>query len=57
MGQAVPLISSGIYGYPKAEALRVATTAIQDFLFEHDLDVFLVVFDKVAVAVSEKLLG
>ena len=56
---AFPLISSGIYGYPKAEALRVATAAIQDFLADpdHDLEVFLVVFDKAAFAVSEKLLG
>ena len=43
---AFPLISSGIYGYPKAEALRVATTAIRDFISEHDIDVSLVVFDK-----------
>ncbi len=54
---AFPLISSGIYGYPKEEALRVATGAIQDFLGEHELDVYLVVFDKAAFAVSEKLLG
>lgn len=54
---AFPLISSGIYGYPKAEALRVATSAIQDFLGDHDMQVFLVVFDKAAFAVSEKLLG
>lgn len=54
---AFPLISSGIYGYPKDEALRVATTAIQDSLGEHDLEVYLAVFDKAAFAVSEKLLG
>lgn len=54
---AFPLISSGIYGYPKEEALRVATSAIQDFLAGHDLDVYLAVFDKAAFAVSEKLLG
>jgi O-acetyl-ADP-ribose deacetylase (regulator of RNase III) len=54
---AFPLISSGIYGYPKEEALRVATAAIQDFLSEHDLEVYLAVFDKAAFAVSEKLLG
>ena len=60
---AFPLISSGIYGYPKDEALRVATTAIRDFISEHtprdtgDIDVSLVVFDKAAFAVSEKLLG
>ena len=54
---AFPLISSGIYGYPKADALRVATLAIRDFISEHDIDVSLVVFDKAAVEVSEVLLG
>ncbi|NLT11569.1 MAG: macro domain-containing protein [Clostridiaceae bacterium] len=54
---AFPLISSGIYGYPKEEALRVATEAIRDFLSEHDMDVFLAVFDKDAFQISEKLLG
>ena len=36
-----PLISSGIYGYPKAEALRAAEEAIGAFLEEHDMDVYL----------------
>ncbi len=54
---AFPLISSGIFGYPKAEALRVATAAIRDFLSEHDIDVSLVVYDKAAFALSEELLG
>jgi O-acetyl-ADP-ribose deacetylase (regulator of RNase III) len=54
---AFPLISSGIYGYPKAEALGIATAAIRDFISEHDIDVSLVVFDKAAFTVSEELLG
>ena len=54
---AFPLISSGIYGYPKAEALRVATDAIRSFISEKDVDVTLVVFDREALSVSEELLG
>lgn len=54
---AFPLISSGIYGYPKAEALAAATAAITDFLAEHDMEVYLAVFDKDSFAVSEQLMG
>lgn len=54
---AFPLISSGIYGYPKAGALRVATDAIRSFVSENDIDVTLVVFDKESLSVSEELLG
>ncbi|NLN03413.1 MAG: macro domain-containing protein [Clostridiaceae bacterium] len=46
---AFPLISSGIYGYPKDEALEVALTAIKEFLQENDIDVILAVLDKDAL--------
>ncbi len=54
---AFPLISSGIYGYPKEEALHVAIEEIRDFLSGHDIDVYLTVFDKDAFRISENLLG
>ncbi len=54
---AFPLLSSGIYGYPKAEALKVAVETIKTFLLTHELDVYLVVFDAKSLAVSKALLG
>lgn len=53
---AFPLLSSGAYGYPKEEALHVATEVFRSFLSEHDMDIYLVVFDKSALSVSKKLL-
>lgn len=41
---AFPLISAGIYGYPRDEALAVAAETIGRFLQTHDLDVSLVIF-------------
>lgn len=52
---AFPLISSGVYGYPKDQALKVAVDTIMSFLIEHDMLVYIVVFDKSAFQISEKL--
>lgn len=52
---AFPLISSGIYGYPKDEALHIAIDIITAFLALNDMLVYIVVFDKSAYRISEKL--
>lgn len=52
---AIPLISSGTYGYPKDQVLRIAIDTICSFLFQNELTVYLVLFSKSAYAYSSKL--
>ena len=56
---AVPLISTGAQGYPKAEAYSIATACIREFLLslpgDEDMMVYLVLFDPDSVAVSERI--
>lgn len=52
---AFPLISPGNFGYPKDQALRVAVDTIGAFLLEHDMTVYLVIFDRRAYQISGKL--
>ena len=51
---AFPLISSGVYGYPKEQAFDVATSAISAFLEDHDLTVYLVLFDSKAFLLGDR---
>ena len=47
---AFPLISAGVYGYPKEQAREVAEETIKDFLRSHDLTVYLVLYDRTSRA-------
>ena len=50
-----PLISSGVYGYPKDQALKIAIDIISEFLLLNDMTVYIVIFDRAAYKISEKL--
>ncbi len=52
---AFPLISSGAFGYPKEQALQVAVETIKAFLLNHEITVYLVVFDKGSYQISQDL--
>lgn len=54
---AFPLIATGVYGFPKDEALQIALAEINKFLLSHDMKVILVVFDRKALELSGKLVG
>lgn len=52
---AFPLISTGNYGFPKDKALQIAIAAFGEFLLEHEMQIYLVVFNRDAFRLSEKL--
>ncbi|MBO0357552.1 O-acetyl-ADP-ribose deacetylase [Hymenobacter sp. BT186] len=53
---AFPGISTGIYGYPKAEAAAIAVREVRAFLQQHELpqEVVFVVFDEASVLLYEQ---
>lgn len=52
---AFPLIATGVYGFPKDEALQIAISVFSEFLTSEDMSILLVVFDKEAFVLSGKL--
>ena len=52
---AFPLISAGVYGYPKDQVLKFAIQIITEFLLDHELMVYICVFDRTSYEFSKKL--
>lgn len=54
---AIPLLASGNYGFPKGIALRIALSEIEAFMSNHDIELYLVVFDEKSFSLSSELYG
>ena len=52
---AFPLISTGSFGYPKEEGLRIALDEINAFLLGNEMEIYLVVFGEDTTALGTKL--
>lgn len=50
-----PLISTGSFGYPKEEGLRIAIDEISAFLIHNDILVYLVVFDEKSTSLAARV--
>ena len=54
---AFPMIATGVYGFPKDEALNIALSEVGKFLLTHEMKIILVVFDRKALELSKNLVG
>lgn len=51
---AFPLISTGGFGYPKEEGMRIALDEIKAFLEDHRMIIYLVVFDEKSASLGRR---
>lgn len=54
---AFPLISTGTFGFPMDKAFRCAMNVLSDYLLTSDMTVYLLVYNKEALRISQKLVA
>jgi len=52
---AFPLISTGSFGYPKEEGMRIAVDEFNAFLLRHSMTIYLVVFDSMSTILGQSI--
>ena len=50
-----PLVSTGSFGYPREEGIRIALDEINGFLIDNDMEIYLVVFDGKSTELGERV--
>lgn len=50
-----PLVSTGNFGYPREEGIRIALDEINRFLINNEMEVYLVVFDEKSTELGERV--
>ena len=52
---AFPLIGAGLLGFPRSRVMKIATAAIAEFLMDHEMTVYISIFDKTEFSIDRRL--